>query len=131
MPLLPRMAVHQKQQMRSHLEAVQAIVNGLSTMDFAMLERSALQMGYSQSMAAMCQRMGQAAPGFTERAVQFHKSADQIALAARAHDGAAVQRALHTTLAHCTSCHAQYRQEVVDQATLDALIRKSPKQPDR
>jgi hypothetical protein len=53
--------------------------------------------------------------------LQFHRTADGIAVAARSGDRKAVLAALDTTLQACVGCHAAYRQEIVDQATWDRL----------
>ena len=86
LPLRPALARHQKQNMREHLEAVQAIVAGLATGDFTAIETAASRMGYSRETATQCEHMGADAPGFAERAIAFHKSADEIAAAARRKD---------------------------------------------
>ena len=122
-PLLPMMANHQKANMRDHLLAVQEIVAALGTMDFAAIEKSAGRMGYSQQMGQMCTHMGAGAPGFTERALSFHHTADKIGDAARKRDSNAVMKALTDTLATCTSCHAMFKQEVVDEATWTATTK--------
>jgi hypothetical protein len=114
-PLLPMMANHQKQNMRDHLAAVQEIVGGLARNDFSAIESSAKRMGYSEQMGAMCSHMGAGAPGFTEQALAFHKTADTIADAARSKDRDAVVRALGTTLGTCTGCHAVWKQQIVDE----------------
>src|SRR4051794_15995810 len=57
-PLLPMMAEHQKQQMRSHLSAVQEIVAALANNDFGSVEVATKKIGYSDSMAQMCTHMG-------------------------------------------------------------------------
>lgn len=116
-PLLPMMANHQKQNMRDHLLAVQEIVTALSTQDFAAVERSASRLGFSEQMGQMCTHMGMGAPGFTERALAFHHTADGIAAAARQRDSAAVMKALGSTLQACTGCHASFKQSVVSEAT--------------
>lgn len=116
-PLLPMMANHQKQNMRDHLLAVQEIVAAVAVDDYSGAERAAGRMGFSEPMAQMCTHMGAGAPGFTERALEFHHTADTIAVAARAHDHAAVVDALGKTLSACTGCHAAFKQEVVDEAT--------------
>lgn len=120
-PLLPMMANHQKQNMREHLVAVQGVVQGLAKQDFHAVEEAAKQMGYSETMGAMCSHMGAGAPGFTEDALAFHRSADKVAEVARTHDAVAVARALDATLQTCTSCHATWRQQVVDQATWEKV----------
>lgn len=125
-PLLPMMANHQKQNMRDHLLAVQEIVAALSTEDFAAVERSASRLGFSEQMGQMCTHMGMGAPGFTERALAFHHTADGITAAARAHDSAAVMKALGSTLQACTGCHATFKQSVVSEATWNQVTSAVP-----
>jgi len=50
LPMLPRMAEHQKQNMRGHLEAVAAVVAALQQDDFAAIGRAASRMGSSEEM---------------------------------------------------------------------------------
>jgi hypothetical protein len=107
--------------MRDHLLAVQEIILALAADDFAGVERAAGRMGYSEQTAQMCTHMGAGAPGFTERALDFHHTADTIATAARQHDRAAVMQTLGSTLQTCTGCHAVFRQSVVDEATWNRL----------
>ena len=116
-PLLPMMANHQKENMRGHLVAVQKIVAGLAADDFGGIERASLDLGFSDQMGKMCSHMGAGAPGFTEQALAFHHTADTIGVAARAHDKVAVTKALNDTLQTCTSCHATWKQQVVDDGT--------------
>ena len=113
-PLLPMMAQHQKQNMRDHLAVVQEVIAALGTADFAQVAQSAKRMGYTKTMGQMCEHMGAGAPGFTERALAFHRTADHIAEAAARNDSAAVLSALAATLATCTTCHAAYKQKLVD-----------------
>jgi hypothetical protein len=120
-PLLPMMANHQKRNMREHLVAVEAVTAGIAAGDFAAIERGASHIGFSEQMGAMCTHMGTGAPGFTDRALAFHHTADGIGEAARHHDMQAVLTRLNETLAACTSCHATYKQRVVDEATWAAL----------
>jgi hypothetical protein len=116
-PLLPMMAEHQKRNMRDHLLAVQEIAVALAGDDFAAIEKSAGRIGYSEEMGQMCAHMGAAAPGFTDKALEFHRTADTIAAAAKAQDRAAVLKALGATLRTCTGCHATFRQQIVDEAS--------------
>lgn len=117
LPLLPMMASHQKQNMRDHLVAVQEIIAATVTGDFTAVEHAAGRIGYSEQMGQMCSHMGAAAPGFTEQALTFHRTADTIVTAARQHDRDGVLRALSSTLQTCTACHATWKQEVVDDVT--------------
>ena len=120
-PLLAMMADHQKRNMRDHLLAVQEIVVALAADDFVAIERSAGRIGYSEQMGQMCAQMGAAAPGFTDQALKFHRTADTIAEAARAKDRARVASALGATLQTCTACHATFRQQIVDEATWNRM----------
>jgi hypothetical protein len=115
-PLQPMMAWHQKQNMMEHLVAIQRITAGLAHEDWQEVANAAALIESSPQMQQMCQHMGAGAPGFTERALDFHRRADAIGAAARAHDGATVLQATSNTLQSCTGCHAAFRQEVVSAA---------------
>ncbi len=115
------MAAHQKQNMREHLAAVQAIVAAIARDDMDAVATAAARIGYSESMGQMCEHMGAAAPGFTTLALAFHRTADGIGDAARRGDRAGVLSALDRTLQACVGCHAAYRQEVVDDETWKRL----------
>lgn len=125
-PLLPMMAKHQKESMRDHLAAVQEITAALAAKDFVGVEKAAARIGYSETMGQMCSHMGAGAPGFTEQALHFHRTADTIGVAAKMRDEAAVHHALATTLATCTTCHAAFKQRIVDEATWASLTKMSP-----
>jgi hypothetical protein len=129
-PLLAMMANHQKENMRDHLIAVQEIVAAVGTKDFVAIENSAGRIGYSDQMGQMCTHMGAGAPGFTEQALNFHRTADKIGEAAKRHDPDAVMKALSETLATCTSCHAMFKQQIVDDTTWAAAThRAAPTSP--
>ncbi|GMU45670.1 MAG: hypothetical protein AMXMBFR26_04520 [Porticoccaceae bacterium] len=113
--LLPMMAEHQKQNMRDHLAAVNGIVAALAKGDFAAVNAAAKKLGTTPEMQQMCLNFGAATPGFSERALAFHATADTISAAADSADTQKVLGALNATLDRCVSCHAVYRQEVVDQ----------------
>jgi hypothetical protein len=119
--LLPMMAQHQKEQMRDHLLAIQEIIEAASREGWQDIEASAGRIGYSESMATMCDHMGAATPGFSEVALRFHRTADLIAEAARAHDTNGVLKQTAATVAVCTGCHATYKQEIVDEAEWQRL----------
>ena len=51
-PLLPMMAQHQKQNMREHLEAVQAVVAAAAVGDFDEVAASAKRLGFSERIRA-------------------------------------------------------------------------------
>ncbi len=124
-PLLPMMANHQKQNMRDHLDAVQAIVAALAVEDYPAIETAAGRIGLSEEMGQMCNHMGMGAPAFTEQALGFHRTADRIAVAAKARDRGQVLTELGATLATCTACHATWKQQVVDEPTWRGLTSAS------
>lgn len=119
-PLQPMMTWHQKQNMQEHLEAIQGIVDGLAHEDWEAIGLASARIESSPQMQQMCEHMGAGAEGFTELALDFHRRADAIGEAARAQDAQAVLEATSNTLQACTSCHARYRQEVVDAETWTA-----------
>lgn len=121
LPLLQMMADHQKQMMRDHLGAVQEIITALSSGDFGAVERAAQRLGYSEEAGRICARIGAASPEFTRVALAFHHTADGIAAAAREHNSQRVLSELSTTLQSCRACHAQWKQEIVDEPTWDRL----------
>lgn len=112
-PLLAPMALHQKQNMRAHLEDVQAVLDALARDDMAGVEAAAKRLGTSPQMQQMCEHMGAGAPGFTDMALAFHEEADTIAAAAQAKDHKAALAATARTLNRCTSCHAAFKQQLV------------------
>jgi hypothetical protein len=116
-PLQPMMAWHQKQNMMEHLVAIQRITDGVAREDWEAVASASALIETSPQMQQMCRHMGAGAEGFTDMALEFHRRADAIGEAARAEDGAAVLRATSHTLEACTTCHAAFRQEVVDAAT--------------
>lgn len=116
-PLQPMMAWHQKQNMMDHLVAIQQITAHLATEDWDQIVAASKKIESSPQMQQMCQHMGAGAEGFTELALEFHKRADKIGEAATKKDAKAVLAATSHTLEACTSCHATYRQEIVDAQT--------------
>jgi hypothetical protein len=112
-PLTPMMANHQKQNMRDHLVAIREIVAAAGKKDFEGVQKAASRIGSSPKMKKMCNHMGAGAEGFTERALEFHETADGIITSAKQEDMAGVMSSLDETLQTCTSCHATYKQKVV------------------
>jgi hypothetical protein len=113
LPLLPMMAQHQKENMREHLQAVQEVIAAAAVGDFDKSAEAAKRMGFSETMARMCTHMGAGAPGFTEQALVFHHTADEIVTAASNRDSPAMLSAVAKTLRACTNCHATFKQQVV------------------
>lgn len=113
-PLQPMMAWHQKQNMMEHLVAIQRITSGLAEENWEEIASASALIETSPQMQQMCQHMGSGAEGFTDMALDFHRRAEAIGEAARAKDSGAVLRATAHTLQACTTCHATFRQEIVD-----------------
>lgn len=112
-PLSPMMAQHQKENMREHLQAVQEVIAAAAVGDFDASAEAAKRMGFSEAMGRMCEHMGAGAPGFTEQALAFHHTADEIVAAASNRDGPSMLEAVAKTLRACTNCHATFKQQVV------------------
>lgn len=125
-PLIPMMAHHQKQNMRDHLVVVQEVVAALANEDFVAVENSAKRIGFSDEMGQQCSHMGAGAPGFTEQAIAFHKTADGIVTAAREKNREGVMLSLSATLQTCTGCHATWKQQIVDETTWQQATGSEP-----
>lgn len=125
LPLLQMMADHQKRMMRDHLGAVQEIVTALAADDFGAVERAAARLGFSEEVGRMCTHIGAASPAFTRQALAFHHTADGIGAAARERNRQRVLAELSTTLQACRTCHAGWKQDVVDEPTWNRLTSAS------
>lgn len=125
-PLMPMMALHQKEHMRDHLVAVQEIVLALAEADFEGVEKAAGRIGFSEQMGRMCTHMGAGAKGFTEQGLDFHHTADRIALAAKERNSRKILEELGATLKTCTSCHSAWKQRVVSEAEWQELTGSKP-----
>lgn len=97
-PLQPMMAWHQKQNMMEHLVAIQRIADGLAREDWEAVAQASALIESSPQMQQMCQHMGAGADGFTELALEFHRRADRIGVAARAQDARGTLQATSHTL---------------------------------
>jgi hypothetical protein len=114
------MAQHQKRDMRDHLRVVQEVTAALGSDNFDEIIASTARIGWSEQQATKCRHMGAGAPGFAAMGEHFHKTADQISVAARRRDKPGVVHALNDTLQLCVSCHESYRQEIVADAKAGA-----------
>jgi cytochrome c556 len=119
------MAAHQLTQMRDHLVAIQEVMTAATLNDFTKVERSAARIESSEQMSRMCGHMGAGAPGFTEMALAFHRTADGITTAARKRDTSGVHRAVAATLQTCVACHSTYRQKIVDEAAWNRITQRN------
>ena len=107
--LSPVMKQHQLVNMRSHLEAVQAITRLLAEQDFAKASKIAhSKLGLTEEMRRMCSMSGNEA--FTAMGLAFHESGDELGRALATRDTKQSLRALQNTLGYCVQCHATFRQ---------------------
>jgi hypothetical protein len=127
-PLTAMMAMHQKRDMRDHLRVVQEIMAALGGDDFNAVASSAARIGWSEQQAAKCKHMGAGAPGFAAMGERFHRTADQIGVAARHRDRPGVVHALNDTLQMCVGCHESYRQDIVADASATGMDDSCPMQ---
>ena len=107
--LAPQMKVHQLQNMRAHLQAVQQITAYLAKGEFQPAAAVARQqLGLNSRMEQMCRQIGN--DRFTEMGLAFHRSGDQLADRLSEEKLEASLAALDKTLQHCVACHATFRQ---------------------
>ncbi len=105
----PRMRMHQLANMRSHLEAVRAIVASIAEGDFESAANTAhSKLGMTREMRMMCNMFEN--DDFKRLGLSFHESADTLAETLRTRDVAGSLRALKVTMGYCVTCHATFRQ---------------------
>jgi len=107
--LPPHMKQHQLSNMRSHLEAVTAIIGLIDAGKFEEASEIAhAKLGLTDEMKKMCNMFGNAE--FTQLGLAFHQSGDALGDALLTKDVGQSLRALKNTMTYCTQCHATYRQ---------------------
>ena len=95
--------------MRSHLEAVQAIVGLIAEGEFAKASEIAhSKLGLTEEMQKMCNMFNN--NDFKELGFAFHRSGDLLGDALKTKDTDKSLHALQTTLGYCVRCHAAFRQ---------------------
>jgi hypothetical protein len=107
--LSPQVKQHQLANMRSHLEAVQAIVGLIAAEKFDEASDIAHnKLGLTPEMKKMCNMFGN--DDFRDLGLAFHQSADELGNVLKTGDVQASLNALHTTMNSCVQCHATFRQ---------------------
>ena len=107
--LSPEMKQHQLSNMRSHLEAVQAIIGLIADEKFEKASETAhSKLGLTEEMEAMCNRFNN--NDFTALGLAFHESGDALGDVLKTGDTNKSLRALQTTVGYCVQCHATFRQ---------------------
>ena len=107
--LSPAMKQHQLSNMRSHLEAVQAITSLIAEEEFEKASEVAhSKLGLTEEMKKMCNMFNN--KDFTALGLAFHESGDSLGEALKTKDTTESLRALQETLGYCVQCHAAFRQ---------------------
>ena len=105
----PKKAQHQLMNMRSHLMAVQSIVDYLSKDEFGKAsEVASSKLGLTKEMKMMCSSFGN--EKFEKLGIGFHQSADKMADVFKEGDKDKSLKALSATLGYCVECHSTFRQ---------------------
>lgn len=107
--LNPMQKRHQLKNMRSHVEAVQTIIDLISRDKYAEASQTAHnKLGLTAEMKMMCSAFGN--DDFTKIGLAFHKSADKLGEVLLTKDTNKSLTALSNTMTYCVSCHATFRQ---------------------
>lgn len=107
--LLPKQKRHQLQNMRSHLVAVQTIVELLAQDNYDLASKVAYtELGSTTEMQLMCASFGN--ENFEKLGLEFHASADKMSEIIKTKDKKKSLEALSVTMNYCVSCHASFRQ---------------------
>jgi hypothetical protein len=107
--LSPMMKQHQLTNMRSHVEAIQSIVELISEGDFDNASKIAhAKLGLTEEMKQMCNMFSN--QDFTKLGMEFHKSADELGDVLEKRDVNLSLKALNKTMGYCVQCHAAFRQ---------------------
>ncbi|RLA39918.1 MAG: cytochrome C [Gammaproteobacteria bacterium] len=107
--LSPKMKQHQLANMRSHLEAVQAIISLIAEKEFEKASEVAhSKLGLTEEMQKMCNMFKN--DDFKFLGLAFHKSGDVLGETLKSKDTHKSLRALQTTVGYCVQCHATFRQ---------------------
>lgn len=107
--LSPEKAQHQLMNMRSHVVAVQSIINYLSKDEFEKAsEVAATKLGLTDEMKMMCTSFNN--EEFERLGLEFHNNADKMSQIFKAKDKNKSLEALSTTMTSCITCHATFKQ---------------------
>ena len=100
---------HQLVNMRSHLVAVQTIIELLAKENYDLASKVAYtELGSTTEMKLMCASFGN--EQFENMGLAFHASADKMSEIIKTKDKKASLEALSLTMNYCVQCHANFRQ---------------------
>lgn len=103
----PEKAQHQLQNMRSHVIAVQSILEYLSKDEY---EKASSKLGLTDEMKMMCSSFNN--EKFEKLGLEFHTNADKMAKIFETKDKNESLKALALTMNSCVSCHASFKQQI-------------------
>jgi cytochrome c556 len=107
----PQKAQHQLQNMRSHVIAVQAILDYLSKDQYDKASQVASsKLGLTDEMKMMCSSFNNKT--FEKIGLEFHTNADKMAEIFKTKDKNESLKALALTMNSCVSCHATFKQQI-------------------
>ena len=107
--LPPQMKQHQLANMRSHLVAVQAILNSIAEGDFEQAAQTAhAKLGLTEEMKNMCNMFEN--DDFRTLGFAFHESGDALGDVLETGDTTQSLQAIQATMGYCVQCHASFRQ---------------------
>ncbi len=105
----PEKAQHQLMNMRSHVAAVQSIINYLSKDEFEKAsEVASSKLGLTDEMKMMCSSFNN--EEFERLGLEFHNNADKMSEIFKTKDKNKSLEALSTTMTSCITCHATFKQ---------------------
>jgi len=105
----PEKAQHQLMNMRSHVEAIQSIIDYLSKDEFEKAsEVASSKLGLTDEMKMMCTSFNN--QEFERLGLEFHNNADKMSEIFKTKDKNKSLEALATTMTSCITCHATFKQ---------------------
>lgn len=107
----PQKAKHQLMNMRSHVVAVQSIIDYLSKDQYEKASNLASsKLGLTDDMKMMCSSFNN--QKFEQLGLGFHNNADKMAKIFLTKDKNKSLEALATTMKSCVACHAAFKQQI-------------------
>jgi hypothetical protein len=107
--LNPKQKRHQLKNMRSHLKAIQSIIDLIADDDYDEASEVAYEkLGSTTEMKLMCASFGN--EQFENLGLEFHKSADEMSEIIKGKDQKQSLKAVSHTMDYCIQCHETFRQ---------------------
>ena len=107
--LNPKQKRHQLKNMRSHLKAIQSIIDLIADDNYDEASVVAYEkLGSTTEMKLMCASFGN--EQFENLGLEFHKSADEMSEILKGKDQKQSLKAVSNTMDYCIRCHETFRQ---------------------